>query len=513
MRLSTPKLVTAAGWTGLAFWLYYAFLRQVIGPLNPDEVYFAHILWLVNEGRRQYVDFNSNHLPTYFHLLTPLVSALSASSSDLSYVWGVRILSALVILAYLGLTWALHRHAIPNVGRIGLLGLAALVLVFVVAGRMVEVRVDTVGLLLINAAWTVVLCFRTTRATLAAALLAGLALLFSARAAGMVAVVGSLLLYLAVRSRDARTVRALLYAAGSFFTAGVAACLLAPDWAALVIRSCFLEPAKLLAGSVPLRARFLAFDRLPLTLLIAGGLFGSWRLMRAGAADRGLVIAMACGAQLLLVLLDPAPYQYVYGWAAVPAVVGIVSVSPLFSVSFPFLMAAGLVSASIGYGVVKGEAPPTASYLRLTVESALSERELAELPTRQLVTLLVTDARQKNLTSQLRVRSEVCRRMDGLSLTTFDTNPVCLHDAMFHWTDLHWPPLAEGDLAAPGAMSWDSFANVIQAARPSLIIWAHRWNSPRPLRPETRQLLECCYEISDGFAISRTVLAGNRVAK
>lgn len=513
MKVPAAALPAAGGWAALAFWLYYAFLRLVAGPLNPDEIYFAHILWLFNEGQRQYADFNSNHLPTYFQLLKPLVAAFSSSSTDLSYIWAVRLLSALIIAGYLAMAWALGRRALPQVGRTGLLGMAALLLVFVVAGRMVEVRVDTVGLLLLNAAWAIVLCSRTMRAMVAAALLGGTALLFSARAAGMVTVLGLLLLFLAARSRDGASVRGLLCVAGGFLAAGLAFYLLAPEWVTLVIRSCFLEPAKLLAGRVPLPERFLAPDRLPLTVLIVGGLLAGWRLLWTGATERGLIVSVACGAQLLLVLLDPAPYQYVYGWAAVPAVVGIVSVAYPLAVAFPFLLAAAIIGQSVSYTAARGEAPPTASHLRLTFDPTLPERELADLPTPQLLALLVTDARQKNLTSQLRVRSEVCRRLGGHALATFDTNPVCLRDAMFHWTELHWPAIARGHQPRPGAMSWEAFATQVNTVRPSVIIWTHRWERPRPLQPRTRELLECCYEIHDGFAISRDALAAHSVAK
>lgn len=235
--------------------------------------------------------------------------------------------------------------------------MVALLLVFLVVGRMVEVRVDTGGLLLVNAAWAI------------AAVFAGLALLFSARAAGMVAVLGLLLLYLAARSRDLVTVRALLLVAGSFLAAGLALYLLAPESVNMVIRACFLEPSKLLAGRVPLAVRFLAPDRLPLTVLIAGGLLAGWKLLRSSAVELGVVVAVACGAQLLLILLDPSPFQYVYGWAAVPAVLGIVSASPLVALSLPLVIASGLVSLSVAFGLARGEAPPTGSYLRRTFDA------------------------------------------------------------------------------------------------------------------------------------------------
>jgi hypothetical protein len=496
------RLPAVLAWFSLAFWLYYAFLRQVAGPLNHDEIYFSHILWLLNQGKRQYIDFYSNHLPAYFQLLEPLVAAISRGPADLSYLWGVRLLSVPVIAAYLALAWLLRRAALPHAGRAGLLALGALLLMFVVLARMVEVRPDTFGLLLVNAAWAAVLCARTTRSMVAAAVLAGLAILFSARAGGMVAVLGLLLLYLSARSHDWAAVRALLGVAGGFLAAALVLYLAAPEWVALVVRSCFLEPAKLLKG-LPLWERFLAPERIPLTVLIAGGLIAGMRLGRQGDKERGLVVAVASAAQLLLVVLDPSPYQYVYGWAAVPVVLGLVSASPVFSLYFPSALAAVIVSVSVGYGILHGEAPATSSYFRLTFDAPLDEHEFARLPTPVLVSQLISDKRQMNLTNQLRVRSEVCRRLQGSVLTTFDTHPICLDDAMFYWTGLRWPPLMEGDPATPDAMPPQAFAQIFVDARPSVFIWGRRRGPPRTLLPATQQMLACCYELHEGFALSR----------
>ena len=497
----SPRVLATVAWVTLAFWLYYAFLRQVAGPLNPDEIYFSHTLWLIGQGKRQFVDFYSNHLPTYFQLLRPLVAALSTSPTDLSFLWAVRILSAAIVAMYLTLAWSLSKAANPHGGRTSFLATSALMLVFVVLGRMVEVRSDTIGLLLMNAAWALVFSGRSSRKLAGAALLAGLAILFSARAAGMVGVFGLLMLVLAVRSRDWASVRALLYVAGFFVVAGIIVHVAAPEWIALVIRYCFVEPSRLLGVGMPLYDRVIALDRIPLTAMIVGGLLSGFVLLRRGQAERGFIVAAACGAQLLMVVLDPAPYQYVFGWAAVPAVLGLVSVSLPLALFFPASVAAALLCLSIGYGLAKGEAPPTASYFRLTFDATLSEREIAALPTPDLVALLISDKHQKNLASQLRVRSEVCRRLGGTTLAIYDTHPVCLDDATFYWTALRWPALAEGDRPTQLALPNDAFWQTLLAARPTVIIWSHRWAPPPALLPATKQRLACCYEIHDGFAV------------
>lgn len=502
VEASHPRLLRALAWLSLAFWLYYAFLRQVVGPLNFDEIYFAHNLWLLNQGKQQYVDFFSGHLPAYFQMLKPLVGAMSQAPTDLSFVFGVRALSAFIIAAYLALAWVVTRKALPETGRAGLMGMGATMLVFVVLARMVELRTDTFGLLLANAAWAAILCKRTTWTAVLATVLAGLALLFSARAAGMVAVMGLLLLYLAVRSRDWASVRAMLCVAGLFLGAALLMVLADPEWISLVVRSCFLDPVRS-KSRLPLSEIILAPERIPLIILIVGGLgAGTW-LVRQGNMERGLIIAVGCAAQLLIILLDPAPHQYVYGWAALPAVAGLVSLSPAFALYFPAAIAAAVLGVSIGYSVLNGQPPRTSSYFRLTVDARFSEGELARIPTADLVRLLINDKRQMRLGNQLRVRSEVCSRVGGAVITTFDTHPVCLDDAMFDWTGQRWPPLVAGDSPPRVAMSQQAFEQAFMNARPSVFIWANRWGEPRTLLPAVQQMLACCYDVGDGFALAR----------
>ena len=490
----------AAAWAGLAFWLYYAILRQVAGPLGPDEIYFSHVLWLVSEGKRQYIDFYSHHLPTYFGLLKPLVKAMSASSTDLSYLWGVRALSGAIIVGYIGLAWALHRTAAPHTERTGLIAGCALLLLFVVLARMVEVRSDTMGLLLVNAAWAIVLCAPAGRTTLVAGFLAGLAILFSARAGGMIGVLGLCLLVRAGCSRDWAGVRALVALAGGFVAAGLVLYLAAPEWVATIIRYCFLD-AKLPA-LVSFPQRFLSPDRFPLVLLVCVGLLSGIRMARSGHKERGLIIAAACSGQLLMIALDPNPFQYVYGWAAVPAVLGVLFAGRWLAY-FPFAVAMAVMGLSIAHTVRDGHVPPTASPYRLTYDPPLHQAELERLTTPELIALMISDKRQKNLESQLRVRSEVCRRLPGNVAATWDAHPACLHDTMHDWAGLRWPAVQQGEASPQGAMPAQEFENMLMQARPKVFIWAHRWEPPRPLLPQARQVLACCYDIYDGFAIAR----------
>lgn len=498
------KYLPLAAWLGLAFWVYCAFLRKVAGPLVPDEMYFAHHFWLLDHGRRQYLDFNSNHLPAYFTLLKPLVTGTTQAAGDLSFVFRLRAFSAIVIAGYVALAWSLARRVVPQFGRAGAAGLAGLLLVFVVFARMVEIRTDTLGLLLVNCAWAVVLSGRTTRRLAAAAVLAGLALLFSARAPAMVGVMGLLLLFLPARSGNRGGVRALLVVAGAFLLAGLATWLVAPEWTAMVLRACFMQPVRIVGG-MPLADRFIGLDRTPLSLMILAGALAGMALWRRGDKERGLVVAVACWAQLLMIAFDPSAYEYVFGWAAVPVAVGIASVGRALVACLPFALGSALVAMALAQQVVKGQPAPSSSPYRLTFDAAVREEDLARLPVPALVGLMMGENRENNLVSHLRVRSEVCRRLSGTAVTVFDANPICMDDATYHWTGVTWPSFVFGEPPPRNAMTMEEFQHIFDEPRPRLFVWRHGWDPARLLRPEVRKMLACCYDIheAEGFAVLR----------
>ena len=91
----------------------------------------------------------------------------------------------------------------------------------------------------------------------------------------------------------------------------------------------------------------------------------------------------------------------------------------------------------------------------------------------------------------------------GAVITSFDTHPVCLDDALFHWTGQQWPPLVAGDQPTRVAMSQQAFEQAFMNARPSVFIWARRWGEPRTLLPAVQQMLACCYDVGDGFALAK----------
>jgi hypothetical protein len=159
--------------------------------------------------------------------------------------------------------------------------------------------------------------------------------------------------------------------------------------------------------------------------------------------------------------------------------------------------------------LLKGHPPPTGSIYYLAFDPVISQAELDRLPTADLLALMISDRRQKNLVSQLRVRTTVCRRLAGTVISTWDAHPVCLHDALHDWPGLHWPALTEGQQLTRNAISAQAFERSFMQARPQAFIWAHRWQQPPPrLLPEARRMLACCYDVHDGFAIAKKAAPG-----
>jgi hypothetical protein len=343
-------------------------------------------------------------------------------------------------------------------------------LIFVVFGRMAEIRPDTIGLLLFNGAWLVLIKGR--RNVLMAAALGAAALLFSARAAVMVPALAFLCVWFANKES-----RVLLVAMSAVFVAALGLIyFLDQGWFLLVVRSVYLDTLGI-APKVPMATRFLEPERLVLVLLVVGALGVSvstyWRDRRD---DRAFVILIACASQVLLIALDPAPFGYVYGWAMIPTVVGISLVGPVAAPLMGFGLAAMLLVVSLTYALRKGHTPDRISYARLTFESPIPRGELIRAPTPQLIAMMVQPG---DLWNQLSIRSEVCRRTSGTVAAWFWYHPICLRDAAYDWSGLSWnQPLLQ---------------RLVERHPPALIIWGAK-------PPWPPQLLTG-YAVYPGFAV------------
>lgn len=429
-----------------AFWGYYLWIHKM--PLNADEIYFAHVFWMLRDGQVAFVNFHSRHLPYYFDLLAPMLP----DGEGPEFIWVLRASCVPFLAAYLFMVR-------PS--------LWPALLMFVIFGRMTEIRPDTVGLLLFNLAWLLLLKDRK-HATLAAILAAG-ALFFSARAAIMIVPIAALCLYLSwPRIRG-------LFIAGIAFLAVVGALWAAdPAYADLVVRGVYLDHQGFSAGGDFAR-RFLEAERALLLLMILTALGVSITRLRSERNDRDVVIGVACASQVALIILDPDPYGYAYSWAAIPTLAGLPS---LVSSLLPTATAVLVFVASVTTPLWRRATPPPGHVLSLTMAPGMSREQVASATTAELAASLM---RGMSLDGQLRSRWELCRRLRGeVTLSYFWYHPICMRDALHDWFGMRWPNGFEKLKAAP----------------PALIVWGER--GARPV-----ELLQG-HDDFEGFAIRKS---------
>ena len=60
----TPLSVKLLAIAAAAFAVHYYVLHEVLGLLPVDEIYFAHVFWLMRHGQHLYTDFYATQLPT-----------------------------------------------------------------------------------------------------------------------------------------------------------------------------------------------------------------------------------------------------------------------------------------------------------------------------------------------------------------------------------------------------------------------------------------------------------------
>jgi hypothetical protein len=482
----TPLAVKLLAVAAAAFAVHYYVLHEVFGLLPVDEIYFAHVFWLMRHGQSLYTDFYANHLPTYFYLLEPLLPV--GGDTDLGFVWILRATGVIAVLAYVAMLRGLLRR--------DFIYLLPFLFLFITLGRMSEIRPDTVGLLLFNAGWFLLLRDTGARNILVAAALVAVALAFSARAAVMALGMGLLMAWLCYQRRDWRTLRHLCLIGAAFFAILATLYLLTPTRSQLMLRLVYFEPLAV-TPDVPLWQRILPVDRLLMVVLICTALGASlWRR----TDKRALVIRFACATQILLILVDPSPYQYVYSWAAIPTLAGL----SLLGVMRPRRLHVALAGASSAIAVLvigislSGPTPRPGSALRITYDRPFAAGELSSLPTVELMRLATTSERQEGAWNQLALFSEICRRIDGPVVTKFYANLICLPDARYDWAGLKWPPIFEGDSST---VAKAEFEELFAGNPPTLVAWGKQHYLPR-LNPWGRALL-ANYDIYDGYALRK----------
>lgn len=473
--------------------LAFLIVTKIVGPLNPDEVMFSHVLWLTLEGKRQYIDFYSYHLPTYFRLYG--LALPHANGGSLGFIWGVRLSNIAIVAAYAGLLVAVERKSA--------LYLLPLLFLMLTVSRMVEVRPDTLGLLAFNAAWAVLLLGSTRPRAGLASFLAIFGAACSARGIVMGVGFGAALTWLAFVRRDwgflAIPVAVLLTA----LVIGLAMWRIEPGYAELMLRSSLLDPGALLAW-ISVTQRVLAFDRFPQVLIALIALMvGATSALKDTDRGRSGVIAIAALAQLVLIFVDPSPFPYVYGWAMIPCLAGLSLAGELFDidarkglVAIGAGCAAVMASLTLVYPLISGRAPPVGSNYRFLPDDPIDAAALQKMPLGRLIELELGREHQQSLANQLFVREELCRRIDGRVLAAWQSHPICLHDAAYYWFSVKWPDIGSNGFPS-SRQSW--FARMFAEDPPDLFIW-HVPGASATLNPWVMSLLHE-YAIASGFAV------------
>lgn len=481
------------------YWAYFWLLHKLLGPLNIDELYFTHTMWLVRQGMRPFIDFYSLHLPYYFNLYDLVLPG--SRPDDLSFIVAMRLSSVVVIGLYIAMLVTLAKKQ--------WLLLLPLLLSFIVLGRASEIRADTFGLLLFNAGWWILIVGRLREKAALAALVSGLALFFSARAAVMAPGIAIACLVPIIRQRSFGSLKWVVAAGGAIIALILAIYLFNPASFELMIRSVFVDSSRL-TNHVSLLTRISEPVRAYLMILIVTALVTSALAYRRNRADdAAFTVMIACAFQLALVLVDPSPYEYVYSWALIPVMAGLAIGFDRYGarMRIPYVAVVSgasllLLGLSLVYLVVKGHSPPTSSNLRLTFDRTIAVEGIRAKSLPDLVSQSISRRQQQNLWNQLAIRSEICRRVKGKVLAGITGSPICLHDASHDWTGLTWPDLhSDGKFPSNRA----EFERLMANDPPGLVIWGSQYHSPG-LTPWGQQLLSG-YVIGDGYALRRDSVA------
>jgi len=494
-RLAWPWTVLSAM---ASAWLLLVFvLSKTVGPLNPDEVYFSHIFWLIFQGKRPFLDFYAQHFPTYFLLYDPVIPR--PSPNDLDFIWLIRLSNLAVLAAYVTILFAVARR--------WAIALLPLLLLLATVSRMIEIRADTLGLLAFNAAWAALLVSNSRRSTAIASLLAIVAATFSARALIVGLGFGAALVWRSFVNRDFKSLIVPTTLLAGAAVAGAAAYFLNPGYVQLLLDSTLFSPSRLLTH-LTLAQRIFALDRLPQILIAAAALLlGIVSVVKRTDRDRGGIVAIASLTQLILIFVDPSPFPYVYAWTVIPSLVGLTLADGLFRFDARRLLAAAgaaggamIAIAILSYPAVTGRRAPTGSNYRLMPDARIPPETARQMPVDALVMLMLARDRQQSLGNQLLVREELCRRIDGTVMSVWQTHPICLPDASYEWWSYRWPDIGlDGELAPHDA--W--FQRIFRERAPSLFIWDPRLPGAQ-VHLNSRILGHLAdYEVGPGYALRK----------
>ena len=351
-----------------------------------------------------------------------------------------------------------------------------------------------------NGAWAILLVSGRRRAVVLAAVLACAAALFSARGFFILGGVGAYCIFRCINRRDTKLFLALAGLAAAQLAVLLALWFANPDFVGAAVKATFITPIGVVRP-LSMAQKLGSLTNLMLVALYIGALAYA---VQSRGDRRQQVVAFAVASQLILLALDPAPYNYVYGWAAIPAIAAVADfsnktrngrhlVEPLIGIAITALFAA----PPIAYLVVKGHQPPYGSTYRLVADASVDPTELARLNDAQLAYFSLSAKGQETLQGQLATFAAICARFQPTVLTRFALNPVCLRDTQYEWTGLTMPSLSEHPTSQ--ATKRADFVHAFASRPPTLFIWKSP-DEHGQLDPWVERLLTG-YEVHDGYAI------------
>jgi hypothetical protein len=98
--------IACAGLLGLAILIRLVFVRNY----DYDELFHAHMTWLVSVGEVPYRDFATTHFPFYWILLSPLIRVLPESPATITVLRGLSLLLNAVFIGALGVLICLDQE-------------------------------------------------------------------------------------------------------------------------------------------------------------------------------------------------------------------------------------------------------------------------------------------------------------------------------------------------------------------------------------------------------------------
>lgn len=526
------------GLAAAILWIAYAITQKAFW-MRGDEISFAHEFWLQKAGLVQYDDYSSHFFPTYFKVFGPIASALTPTDNALGFVYGLKIANLAFFAAYIAILWdiarSLERHFQIAPARLLFIALLPALMLFIVFGRMVEIRPDTVSLLLVNIFWWGLFRHELARKQGSGSafwlIVSGLAILtaglFAARALVILALVTPIFFYVMFSTRDGRIIKPVLMVAAAILLVMASIYLfVARELVHTAIENGIFKPGGLAPRSLAVKLAHPLRGGLLVALMGLAVLICLLRILRPRYGRRLFTLILAAiAAQLGLLLIDPAPYGYAYGYALMPTLFCLPFLGdawtrpdtetagwkPLAGYAAMALLLLGSIAA---FGILRTTTAPQKAIpgvLRLLPDRTITQETLSEAGVPELAAMLAEQRYDQNLFNQIQVREALCARVEGPVLSIFAGHPICKRDALYDWMQVYWPvtvyETTPNMMHLENSISEDAFTGALSDIRPGLIFWSFvkaDGNEVNPPSAWLKDVLSEHYAVYQGFALRRT---------